>query len=95
MNESVLNIISIFLAIIFAYFTNRKYVFKSEEKNILKEFIMFFGSRAFSAIFEITAFFILNGIFKIEGMISKALISIIVIALNYIISKVFVFKDKI
>ena len=37
-NENILNTISIMLAIIFAYFTNRKFVFKSKEKtHLLKE----------------------------------------------------------
>lgn len=94
-DENILNTISIILAVIFAYLTNRKYVFKSKDKNIFKEFCKFAGSRAFSAVFEIILFFILNTLLKIEGMLSKALISIIVIILNYITSKVFVFKEKI
>jgi len=93
-NESLLNIISLILAIIFAYVTNRKYVFKSKEKNILNEMIKFFSSRAFSAVFEIIAFFILNEILKIEGLIAKAIVSIFVIILNYILSKLFVFRSK-
>ena len=91
-NENILNIISIIFAIIFAYFTNRKFVFKSKEKNILKEFLKFFGSRAFSTIFEIILFFIFNSVLIIDGMISKALISFVVIVLNYVTSKNFVFK---
>lgn len=93
-DENILNTISIVIAIIFAYFTNRKFVFKSDEKNILKEFSKFVGSRAFSALFEIVMFFILNTLLKVEGMISKALISVIVIILNYITSKIFVFKGN-
>lgn len=36
-DKNILNIVSIILAMTFAYFTNRKYVFKSKEKNMLKE----------------------------------------------------------
>lgn len=93
-NENILNTISIIIAIIFAYFTNRKFVFKSKEKNIVKEFFKFLGSRAFSTIFEIVLFFIFNSILFIDGMTSKALISLVVIILNYITSKIFVFKNK-
>lgn len=93
-DENILNTISIILAVFFAYVTNRKYVFKSKDKNIFREFCKFAGSRAFSAVFEIIAFFMLNSILKIEGMTSKVLISIIVIILNYVTSKVFVFKNK-
>ena len=91
-NETILNAISIFIAIIFAYFTNRKFVFKSKEKNIFKEFCMFLMSRGVSSLFEIVAFFILNELLKIEGLIAKGVISVVVIILNYIMSKVFVFN---
>lgn len=93
-NESILNAISIILAILFAYATNRKYVFKSKEKNIFAEFLKFIGSRAVSAIFEMVSFFILNTILKIEGMISKAIVSVFVIIINYVLSKIFVFNRK-
>lgn len=93
-DENILNTASIILAIIFAYFTNRKYVFKSKDKNIFNEFCKFAGSRAFSAIFEIILFFILNTLLQIDGMLSKVFISVIVIVLNYITSKLFVFKEK-
>lgn len=94
-DENILNTISIIIAVIFAYFVNKKFVFKSKDKNIFKEFGKFVASRAFSTLFEMVAFFILNTLLNIDGMISKVLISIIVIVLNYITSKVFVFKDKI
>lgn len=93
-NESILNIISIILAIIFAYVTNRKFVFKSKEKNILKEAGLFFMSRAFSMIFEMVTFFILNELIKMDGLIAKAIVSFFVIIINYILSKIIVFRDK-
>ena len=93
-NENILNTISILIAIIFAYFTNRKFVFKSKEKNKIKEFFKFIGSRTFSAIFEIIFFFVLNSLCSIDGMTSKIFTSFIVIVLNYITSKLFVFKIK-
>lgn len=91
-NESILNVISLIIAILFAYVTNRKFVFKSKEKNILKEASLFFMSRAFSAVFEIVTFFILNELVKIDGLIAKAIVSVIVIIINYIMSKIIVFK---
>ena len=94
-NQTILNAVSIFIAIVFAYFTNRKYVFKSTEKNMVKEFVLFVACRGISTIFEIVAFFILNELMNIEGLISKAVVSIVVIILNYIMSKVFVFSKKI
>lgn len=93
-NESILNTISLVLAIIFAYFTNRKFVFKSKEKNILREASLFFMSRAFSTVFEMVSFFILNELFKVDGLIAKAIVSVFVIIINYIMSKMIVFKNK-
>ena len=93
-NESILNIISLILAIIFAYVTNRKFVFKSKEKNILKEAGLFLMSRAFSMIFEMVSFFILNELIKMDGLIAKAIVSVFVIIINYIMSKVIVFNNK-
>ncbi len=93
-NENILNTISIIISIIFAYFTNRKFVFKSKEKDVFKEFIKFCGSRAVSAIFEIVAFFVLNTLVKLDGMLAKAIVSFVVIILNYIMSKLFVFSNK-
>ena len=41
----IANIISWIFAVIFAYVTNRKYVFESKEKNKVKEATKFVGSR--------------------------------------------------
>lgn len=93
-NESILNTISIILAILFAYFTNRKFVFKSKEKNIFAEFAKFIGSRIASALFEIVSFWILNELVKMDGMLAKAIVSVFVVIINYVLSKIFVFKSK-
>ena len=94
-DENILNLISIIIAIIFAYVVNRKYVFKSNDKKILKEFIKFSGSRAFSFLFEVVSFFVLNTLLKIDGMIAKISVTVVVIVLNYITSSIFVFKNKV
>lgn len=93
-NETLLNLFSIIISILFAYITNRKFVFRSKERNILKEVTLFFGSRATSTVFEMIGFYILNELIKIDGLISKAIITIFVIILNYIMSKIIVFKKN-
>ena len=92
LNENISNAIAIFMAIVFAYFTNRKYVFKSNEENKLREFSKFFIGRMFSTIFNIVSFWIMTTYTDINELIIKAIISIVVMILNYIISKLFVFK---
>lgn len=93
-DENIANIVGIILSIIFAYFTNRKYVFRSKDKNMLSEFIKFSGSRIFSLLFNIVAFWILVTLLKYNEYLSKALIAVVVVILNYIISRFFVFKKE-
>lgn len=91
MNENISNAISIFLAIVFSYFTNREYVFKSQETNQIKEFTKFFFGRMTSTLFNIVTFWILTTFTIINEMIIKVVISVVVLILNYIISKFVVF----
>lgn len=91
LNENISNTVAVFVATVFAYFTNREYVFKSQGKNKLKEFIKFFIGRMASMLFNIIAFWFLTTFTEINELIIKAGISVIVIILNYIISKLFVF----
>lgn len=97
------NILSWICAVVFAYVTNKLFVFESKEKTfkgIIKEIGLFLSSRIFSGIFEIVGVPFLfwcglnQTIFGIEGMASKILISVIVVILNYVLSKLFVFKNS-
>ena len=94
LNENIANIISSILAVIVAYVTNRKYVFSSTEKNIVKEFVAFCSGRAVTMIFETITFWLFATILGINEMLVKVGVSIIVVILNYIISKIFVFKNR-
>lgn len=90
------NLISITLSIIFAYFTNAKYVFLSNSKKmkeIIKELIKFFSSRLITMLIEILGLelFVFIGI---EDFNSKIIMQVVVIVGNYIISKYFVFKKE-
>lgn len=97
------NIIAWLVAVIFAYITNKLFVFQSKNLNLktnLKELTLFFASRITSGIVEILGFPLLyytglnQSFFNIDGFIAKIVISIIVIILNYIFSKLIVFKKK-
>lgn len=97
LNENVSNVISIIVAVLFAYFTNRKLVFNSSASTLkekLKEFYKFILGRLFTMGVEIVGFYLLFNILNIQKLISKILISIIVIILNFFISKFFAFKKK-
>ena len=102
-NLTIANIIAWVGAVAFAYITNKLWVFESKSWNpkiVWKELGMFLGARIFSGIFEIGLFPVLvwlgmnQAIFGVEGMLAKVVISVLVIVLNYIFSKLIVFKKK-
>ena len=90
----VANIVSWICAVSFAYVANRKVVFKSNEKNIKKEVVKFFGARVVTLVFDMLFMFITVSVFKINDKIMKILSNVFVTILNYVLSKIFVFKKK-
>ena len=93
--ENVCNILSIAIGILAAYVLNREYVFESKEKNIFKEFTKFVMSRILSSLFDIIMFFIFATCLTLNEMVVKIVISICVVIINYVLSKLLVFKQKI
>ena len=93
--ENLSNNIAIVLAVLVAYFTNRKFVFNSTVtgfKARFIEFAKFIGSRAVTMLVESGGFYLMFNILNINKDISKIAITIIVIILNYFFSKFFTFK---
>ena len=98
MATAAANIASNILAIIFAFFTNKIYVFESPGwgvKVLLSEIVKFGASRAFTTIVETLALVLLVDVMGFNEMIMK-LITMIVIQVmgNYVLSKWIVFTDK-
>ena len=91
-------IISWIAAVLFAYTTNRKFVFKSKEKNILKEFSSFIVARIITLIMEMIIMWFFITFLKLNTNLWVAIWTIIaqalVIILNYIFSKLFIFKKN-
>lgn len=90
----IANFLSAFIAIIFAYFTNRKYVFKSKETNKLKEATKFASSRLFTMFLDMFIMFIGVSVFHLNDKIFKIISQVLVVVGNYIISKFLVFRKK-
>lgn len=86
------NIISWILSVLFAYITNRKYVFKSKNKNIKKELITFCGSRVITLLLDMFIMFFFVTLLKGNDKIFKIVSQVLIVIGNYIISKIFVFK---
>ena len=91
------NIISWICAVVFAYITNKRFVFNSatsNRKEEIKVFSLFVSSRITTLLIELIFMFLTVKVLLLNDKISKVIAQIIVIILNYIISKIFVFKKK-
>lgn len=97
MEENLANFFAILIAVIFAYFTNKDWVFHSEASNFkerLMEFGKFMVGRAFTMVVEFGGCWVLFRYLPIPNVISKCIMTVIVIILNFFISKFFAFKKK-
>lgn len=84
------------ISVVFAFITNKLYVFNSKkiELNILiKEALYFFAFRILSLLIDLTAMFLLVQIIKTNDLFAKVISNIIVIIINYYASKLIVFKQ--
>lgn len=90
----IATIISWIISVLFAFFTNKKYVFESKNKFNLKEMISFILSRLSTLFIEMLLMYLLVTICKYNDKIMKIAVQIIVIILNYLLSKFLVFKKK-
>ena len=91
-NYLISNVIAWFFSVLFAYVTNRIWVFESKSPDILKEMSLFFGGRIFSGVVDTGLMYLFIDILTIGDFISKIVVQIIVVILNYVFSKLIVFK---
>lgn len=105
--EDVSTLIAWIVAVLFAYVTNKLWVFESKSTNpavIAKEIVSFFGARILSfAVFESFGFMITRNIFinlslfsseDVSKWIAKILMAVEVVIFNYVMSKLVVFRKK-
>lgn len=89
----IANSISWFFAVLFAYYTNKRYVFKSKNE-VKKEFISFVLLRFMTLLIENVCLYLLIDLMNIQPMISKILVSFITILSNYVLCKFKIFKEE-
>lgn len=89
----IANIISWIISVAFAYVTNRIFVFKSKSKDIVKEIVTFVGARIATLLIDMAIMFIFVTLLGFNNSIIKLVSQFVVIVANYILSKLFVFKD--
>ena len=80
--------------VVFAYFTNRAYVFQSKNPNMFKEAISFASSRVVTLVLELIIMQVLPFVFSLNDWISTFIAAVVVTITNYIFSKFIVFKKK-
>lgn len=90
----IANILSWIAAVTFAYFTNRKYVFESKNKNMLGEAAKFYASRLSTLFMDMAIMFVGVTLLSFNDKIMKLVVQVVVTVANYIISKFFVFKNN-
>lgn len=88
----IANVISWIAGVIFAYITNRRYVFKSMEKNKTKEATKFLITRITTLLVDMLIMFVGVTILGVNDKIIKIISQIIVVISNYVFSKIIVFK---
>jgi len=89
----IANILSWTGAVIFAYFTNKYYVFKNKSKD-KKGIIRFFSSRIITLLIDMLLMYIFVTRLFFNDKIIKILVQFVVVISNYVLSKFFVFKKN-
>ncbi len=86
--------IAFVIAVSVAFYTNRRWVFESqvEGRGILKELLLFFSVRIGTYFFDLIGLILMIQFLHMDKFISKIIVNFGVIILNYILSKLLVFK---
>lgn len=97
MHYMAATVLSWVLTVVFAYWTNRTFVFKSQNKDtgsVVKEFVSFIGARIATEVLELVLMYVMVDLLSINDKISKLVCQVLVILANYVLSKIWIFKDK-
>ncbi|MGG4212123.1 GtrA-like protein [compost metagenome] len=79
------------VSVLFAFITNKKYVFKSNN-HVFRELLLFFTARIASYAIDLGGMILLVYLFHIDDGVAKIWVNILVIVLNYFLSKFLIFK---
>lgn len=97
LSSAVSNVIAWAAAVAFAYVTNKPFVFHSHDwsaKTVVPELTKFIGTRLGSGGLETLVLLVFVDLLKGNGNVWKLLTSVLVVVLNYIGSKLLVFRKK-
>ncbi len=80
--------------VVFAYFTNRAFVFRSKNPNMLREALSFASSRLVTLVLDMLIMWLLPSIFGVDDWVATFVSAVLVTITNYIFSKFLVFRRK-
>ncbi|MCC8104228.1 MAG: YfhO family protein [Clostridiales bacterium] len=96
-NITVANTIAVLLAILFAYVVNKLFVFEHRTRSfaqLCREAGSFIGMRLGTMLIEVLGVLCLVCIWGVPNMVSKLLIQVVILVLNFLISKFVVFREE-
>ena len=91
---TILTIVEFIAGVSFAYPTNRKWVFRSTNPNILKEAAGFVSARLTTLGIQMLLNLVIINVLHVNFYVATVVIGIIVVILNYVFSKLLVFRKK-
>ncbi|MBQ4258389.1 MAG: GtrA family protein [Clostridia bacterium] len=97
MELNLSNVISVSLSILFAYFVNSRFVFRSEARGLRQrfpEFVKFVSSRLVTMAIEVVGVWFLVKVVHLDELVAKLIVQGIVIVTNYVLGKFLVFMKK-
>ena len=94
LQTTILTIVEFIAGVSFAYPTNRKWVFRSTNPNILKEAAGFVSARLTTLVIQMLLNLVIINMLHVNFYVATVVIGIIVVILNYVFSKLLVFRKK-
>lgn len=82
------------ISVLFAFVSNRAFVFHVQKGPFFKQLALFYGVRVFSGLVDVLLMALLVNLWQLSELLSKLGINGVVIILNYVMSLLFVFKSK-
>lgn len=96
-NELIANVLSWIITVMFAFLTNRVWVFQSPTNGVaefVKQMLVFYSGRVITLVVEEVILLVFITWLGFNSMLIKVIAQVIVILLNYVISKLVVFRKK-
>lgn len=97
---NIANTIAVISSILFAYVTNKLFVFRSQTEGngaLIREMISFFSARGITLLLDIGSIFLIHTVMHVDEAYSfytKAIVNVAVLILNFVFSQKFVFNKK-